>query len=368
MSASRAEDLGQLLIIGLEEDRWSSALEKRLQAIRPGGVILTQQNLRTPEATAELLAKIARTLDPPPFLALEEEGGSVDPLRAFLPPLPSPHVVAVTGLQRVEKLGSLIGEGLALLGFNMNFAPRLNLANPLVKLSLESQCFSSDPRVVAQCGGAFVTGLSRHKVTACGKHFPGLSAEEYEGASAPQVVYKPMAALWREDLMPFRQLLPKLGLVKVSHAKYKAYDSNCLIPGSLSVNVMGGLLRVKLGYRGVTVADYITALREMGNNPNVGFAGLDLETFAKSVTAGADTLVIGWTGRFLELIIGDLKKALETGTLPAHRIDEAVNRIGRAKKGLRLPTGRFSKRALDKLCRQFEEFSKECKSAEREIV
>ncbi|PYV28613.1 MAG: hypothetical protein DMG24_01570, partial [Acidobacteria bacterium] len=88
-------ELGQLLVIKLDQSRWTASLERLLHAYRPCGVFL--QALRTPEATAELLGQIARTLETPPLLGLEEEGGRVDPLAALCPPLPSPRSVAEKG-------------------------------------------------------------------------------------------------------------------------------------------------------------------------------------------------------------------------------------------------------------------------------
>jgi len=320
-----------------------------------------------------MLSKISRVLRVPPFLALEEEGGTVNPLQRFFPPLPQPHIAAVKGLQRVERLGSLIGEAMALLGFNMNFAPRLDLANPNVKPSLQPQSFGPDPRTVARCGEAFVAGLLEHKVMACGMHFPGLSAADYFDSNSLPVVDKPMAELWREDLIPFRQLLPKLGLIKLSYAAYKAYDFDLPIPASLSANVIDGLLRVKLGYRGVVVADHFMALKEMGvaipnDRPFIPDGGLDFnfEPFAKSVAAGCDMLMVGWGESLIGDVAEKLKVTFNGGTLSARRVSEAVKRIGRAKKGMRLPTGKFSKKTFDRLFREFEEFSNDCKTAERE--
>ena len=70
----------------------------------------------------------------------------------------------------------------------------------------------------------------------------------------------------------------------------------------------------------------------------------------------------------LELVILGLRKTFEVGSFRAQRVNEALKRIRRAKKGIRLPTGKFSKKAYDRLCREFEDFAKDCKSAEREIV
>jgi beta-N-acetylhexosaminidase len=362
------QSLGKLLFIGLEETRWTASCERLLRRYRPGGVILTEGNLRSPEQTAEMLAKIARTLDIMPFLAIEEEGGTVDPLRAFFPPLPSPQRVAAKGPEKVERLGSLMGEALALLGFNLNLAPRLDLASPLVKPSLEPQSFGANARSVAQCGQAFVAGLRRHRVLACGKHFPGLGALEF---STDPIVDKPMATLWREDLLPFRQSLPQLTMVKLSYLAYKAYDFDVAVQASLSKNVLEGLLRVKLGYRGVAVANCFEAVMEMRRAHPSAATGdehysvaLDMEAFTKSVMAGCDMQVVRWRGKLLDLIGKALKKALNAGTPSTRRVDEALKRIRRAKKGLRPPSGKFSKREFDRLCRQFEDFTKECGAKE----
>lgn len=361
------QTLGQLLFIGLEETSWTASCERVIRRYQPGGVILTELNLRNPERTAEMLAKIARTLDDMPFLAIEEEGGAVDPLRAFFPPLPSPQRVAAKGLEEVDRLGSLVGEALALLGFNLNFAPRLNLANPSVKPSLDQQEFSADPRIVAQCGEAFISGLRRHKVLACGKHFPGLSAEANMGGGALPIIDRPMAKLWREDLFPFRRQLPKLLLVKLSHAAYKAYDFDLPVAASCSANILGGLLRVKLGYRGVAIADHtapvVEAVRE-SRSEEIDFA-LPIKTYVLSLIAGCDMQIIRFWGRkSLQLGAESVRHGLDAGTISPQRVDEALKRIRRAQKGLRPPSGKFSKRAFDRLCRQFEDFAKECTAKE----
>jgi len=375
MAGAGADALGQLLFITLDDWKWTSSCERVLRRYQPGGILLTQRNLRTPQATCEMLSKMVRVLRVPPFLALSEEGGSVDPLRAFFPGLPQPHLAAEKGSKMVERLGVLIGEAVALLGFNMNFAPRLDLANPWVKQSLEPQLFSSDPRTVARCGEAFVTGLRRHRVMACVKHFPGLSAVEYDNDSSLPIVDKPMATLWREDLLPYRQLLPRLAMVKLSYAAYKAYDLDMPTPALLSLNVLEGLLRAKLGYRGIAVVDLFDALDQMatalansgpGNEQKA--VSLRLDGFAQSITAGCDMAVIVPSERIFEPVRGGFRKALQAGTLSARRVDEALKRIRRAKTGMRLPTGKLSTKTFDRLCREFEEFATECRSAERKNV
>src|SRR5262249_46992584 len=151
--------------------------------------------------------------------------------------LPSPRAAARAGSPAVRKLGELVGAGLKLLGFNTNFAPVLDLLTPISEAILGSRAFSSDGHEVARCAEAFVCGLTSHGVLACGKHFPGLGAARPTARQALPVVDKTMADLWRQDLVPYRELIGKLPLVMLSHCAYKAYDFEVTLPAALSSGV-----------------------------------------------------------------------------------------------------------------------------------
>ena len=124
-------DLGQLLFLKLNELRWGSTLEHTLRRLHPGGVLVDAPLPSAAENLRELLSKVAGSIPSVPFLAIREEGGVMDPLQAFLPPLPSPRAAAGKGLAAVERLGELVGAALKLLGFNTDFAPLLDLASPI---------------------------------------------------------------------------------------------------------------------------------------------------------------------------------------------------------------------------------------------
>lgn len=298
------------MMIGLSGPRWSSSLERRLRALQPGGVLLYPGTLRRPGQTAELLYRIARTLSNPPFLAIAEEGGSVDPLRAFLPPLPAPRIVAQRGPTAVRRQAELIGAALKLLGFNLNFAPRLDLSNPDVKPPLDTQTFGADPKHVAKCGKAFIEGLRGHKILACGKHFPGRGAPEYDKNGLP-MVGKTMAELWREDLLPFRELLPRLPFIKLSNASYKAYDFDAPQPASVSSQVIHDLLRVKLGYPGLAVADLLGLFDEIPPQ-RLKRHGLTIDGrgILLSIEAGCDLQALKWGPEIAELVVPGIQKEI----------------------------------------------------------
>ena len=357
MSASRASSLGQLLILGVHDHRWSRSLERILRTIEPGGVLFYPDAVRSSGQTAELLHKIARTLSSPPFLAIAEEGGSVDPLQSFFPPLPAPRVLARRGPAAVGRSGELIGAALKLLGLSVNFAPRLDLSNPDVKPALDAQTFGPDAKHVAECGKAFIEGLRQHQVLACAKHFPGRGMPEYDENGLP-VVGKTMAELWREDLLPFRELLPALPLIKVSNVSYKAYDFDVVQPAAMSAKVVNDLLRVKLRYRGLAVADLWELLEEASHHTEPeDAAAMDAIAFTLCTKAGCDLQIVKWGERLAECVVREIGKKLEAGSLSQGHVAEALGRVRAAKKRVQRPSGKLPARSFKALAREFEEFS-----------
>ena len=361
-------DLGQLLILKVNGLRWDSSLEYIFRRLRPGGVVIDGSLTGGAEGVCEFLFELARAAPAVPFLAIEEEGGGMDPLRAFLPPLPSPRAAAGKGLAAVTRLGELVGAALQLLGFNTDLAPLLDLAaserrgcepveNPCrgtpwrapTGETAETCAFSPDPPQVAKCGAAFLRGLERHNLLACGRHFPGLGTAQFSSPTEPPVVSKPMAELWREDLLPYRALLLRLPLVLVSTAAYKAYDFDLLQSGGLSPRVVEGLLRVKLGYNGVAIACGLETEAVRGT--------LDLgEAAVHALRAGCDVLLLE-KAEGAEVVHEALREGFESGRLANPRVEQALKRIQLAKKGLKPPRGRLSRGSMDRVIREFKDFS-----------
>jgi beta-glucosidase-like glycosyl hydrolase len=347
MKGPSSSPAGELLMLRLVAPCWSSSIERQLRALEPGGILLAGPLPRSPETLYDLLGGISRSLPAPPILALEAEGGA-DPLNALLYPLPTPRALAQKGARLARQAGELIGEALKLLGFNTYFALTLDLASEFTGESLGASTFSADPRVVAECGAFFVEGLSRQKILACAAHFPGLSSVPPAADRELSISGRSMAELWRSDLVPYRELLPRLPLVLMSAAAYKAYDFDYPRSAVLSVQIVDGLLRAKLGYRGVVVAPQLESQPVRG--------ALDMgQAAVQSLYSGCDMLLVEKDESWQALRHG-IEEALASGVLPRERLDLSVARIRAAKKGLALPKGAFSKKAWERLARRFEEF------------
>jgi beta-N-acetylhexosaminidase len=343
--------LGQLLMIEVPRAAWRPSLERILRRFEPAGLLFRE--IATAEALAEVAQKVARALGSTPFLGIEDEGEG--PLSSLFTPLPQTDRLNLDG---VERAGDLIGSAMALTGLNLNLAPTVDLpevsGNNAKSSSRSGEKGSPSrslplPVQIAHRGEVFLRGFAKHHVLACARHFPGLPASLRKSWPDPPVVTKSMAALWREDLVPYRTLRDEVPLIQVSHAAYKAYDYEFPRPASLSPGVVESLLRVKLGYRGVALSDVSAACQAARIE-----AG---EALVQSLAAGCDLILANSEEPALEGMKDSLARALESGRLRPERVERALGRIKNAKQGL-LPARRQpSERGLARLQHAFREFS-----------
>jgi len=204
-------NIGQLLIIGFNGTGMSPSLASLLGRIRPAGVILFARNLDAPQQTWQLLADCRKCTDAALFTCIDLEGGVVDRFREILGPTPSPAEVYASGDRGLFRShGNVIGENCRALGFNVDFAPVLDLAFEASRSVMGSRAVSADPKQVVIYAREFLRGLDDAGVLGCGKHFPGLGEGKLDSHARLPVVAKPYRRLWQQDLVPYRSLRREL--------------------------------------------------------------------------------------------------------------------------------------------------------------
>jgi beta-N-acetylhexosaminidase len=238
-------------------------------------------------------------------------------------------------------------------GLNLNFAPTIDLRDDFSRGMRDTrdavQEVSSSVEATRRAD-AFVRGITRYGVLPCARHFPGLTIGASHQLQASPVVARTMATLWREDLVPYRTLGNKLPLIQISHAVYKAYDYQFPRPASLSPSVVEALLRLKLGYRGVALADIPAAARS---------AGIDVpEAAVRAIEAGCDLLVIPAEQKPVTAVLDAVDGASESGKLPRQRVGQALGRVQKARHGLSVPASEPTEREISRLAQDFERFRK----------
>jgi beta-N-acetylhexosaminidase len=155
-----------------------------------------------------------------------------------------------------------------------------------------------DPNVCAGCGAAFVTAQQPLGIAATGKHFPGLGAATADQNTdlGPVTLDVPLGDLRSIDEAPFRAAIAAgVRLVMCSWAVYPALDPQ--LPAGLSPAIVGGELRQRLRFRGVTITDALEAgaIAAFGTPAQCGVlaarAGMDvLLCSARDVSEGQDTV------------------------------------------------------------------------------
>lgn len=351
---------GRLLIIGFDGTEMSPRLRSLLARVQPAGIILFARNIKTAAQTCRLLRECQKCVALPLFTCVDLEGGTVDRFRDVLGAAPSAAEVFATGDRRLfRKHGQLIGANCCAFGFNVDFAPVLDLAFPASEKVMGSRVVSSDPRETIAYAREFLAGLRASKVLGCGKHFPGLGDGPLDSHLALPVIEKSLSRLWSEDLVPYGELRRQLPFAMIGHAAYPQVTRD-RTPASLSRIWISDILRQRIGYRNLIVSDDL----EMGGVLTAAPIG---EAAIESIRAGSDLCLVCHHEDAVVQVCDALVSACERDTRFARSVTQAARRIAAAKKKCAnfLRTGRrggvrkLSPTAIEKLSRNLWEFSEQ---------
>jgi beta-N-acetylhexosaminidase len=254
-TSSVPSQIGQLLIIGFDGTEMSPRVASLLKKIQPAGVILFARNISGAERTHALLRECQKLVATPLFTCVDLEGGTVDRFRSVIGATPSPAAVFATGSRALfRKHGRVIGENCRALGFNIDFAPVLDLAFAASRSVMSTRAVSDDPKQVVVYAREFLRGLGDAGVIGCGKHFPGLGEATLDTHHELPSIEKSLPKLWEQDLIPYRALRRELPMVMVSHAAYPSVTKK-RTPASISKKWITDILRKKIGYRDLICSD-----------------------------------------------------------------------------------------------------------------
>lgn len=345
--------LGQVLIIGFEGVEVSPRFRSLLTTLQPAGVILFARNIASAEQTHKLLKDCQACVSTPLFKCVDLEGGCVDRFRKVLRPTPSAADVFSTGNRKLFRThGKVIGESCRALGFNVDFAPVLDLALPASRTVMSSRAVSGDPKQVVIYVREFLAGLRSAGVLGCGKHFPGLGEANLDTHHELPSVRKSWTKLWQEDIYPYRTLRRELPMILVGHANYPEVTHN-LKPASLSRKWITDVLRKKIAYRGLVVSDDL----EMGG---VLKSAPVQQAAVEHIRAGGDLCLIchqeEWVIRSYEALVAQARR--DPGF--ARRVEESAARVlafKRKSAEWKRRTAAPGSLKVDKLTRRLWEFS-----------
>ena len=280
------QKVGQLMMIGIKGTDIDEEASYILTQYHVGNVILFDRNMQSPQQVKQLNEKLTKIVTKQsgmePFLAVDQEGGYVLRMRNAFPRVPSEQEIGESGdTEKARYWANVTGQELRKLGFNVNFAPVVDVGTP------SERSYSNDADTVAAFADAAVAGYAESGIWCTLKHFPGIGSVKTDPHIEGDSVVADKETLQKRDIKPFSKLMEthdgKDMFIMVSNVTFPAYDAS--LPACVSPVIMTDLLRHELGYKGLVFSDDM----EMGAMAK-HYAFSDMGVMA--IKAGADIVLV----------------------------------------------------------------------------
>lgn len=266
---SLAQRIGQLLSLGLENNRLGSAELGAIRNQHVGSVWFTATTsvgvagIRAVADAVQAQATAAATDRVGFFIAANQEGGLIQALRGpGFSLIPSAVVQGGWSIRRLTASAALWGQQLQAAGVNLDFAPVADVVPPGTDatnqpIGVLQREYGHDPGTAGSHAAALIAGMTAAGVATTAKHFPGLGRVT-DNTDFSAGVVDTVTTATDPYLGSFKATIDAgVPFVMVALATYTQIDAAHL--AAFSATVIGGLLRGKLGFRGVVASDSLTA-------------------------------------------------------------------------------------------------------------
>src|SRR3984957_7228410 len=283
--------------------------------------------------TAQLTNELQKRAKVPLLIGADFESGTsmrIDEGTSF----PSAMAVGATG---DPKLAYTVGKVTALearaAGVRWIFAPDADVNNNPDNPIINIRSFGEDPQQVAAFVSEEIRGIEENCGLATPKHFPGHGDVSVDSHLSLATVPGNRDELEDNELVPFRAAIAAgTGSIMPGHLSVPAFEPDPTIPATVSKNILTGLLRDGLKFKGLVVTDAM----DMGGVTNLYPPG---EAAVRAVEAGADVLLMPPVP---DAAMSGLERAVKSKRISAQRIDDSVRRILLAKYKLGLDKNRLT--------------------------
>ncbi|UOQ49745.1 beta-N-acetylhexosaminidase [Gracilibacillus caseinilyticus] len=342
---SLREKIGQMILAGVSGTTLDADTQNLITEHQIGGFIFYANNLKTPKQTVQLFNQIKRKNEGnrlPLFLSVDQEGGEVERLPGDLISFPTNQEIGErNNAQFSYQVGVLLGQELNAFGFNLDFAPVMDVNSNPDNPIIGNRSFGDNPEVVSKLGVETMKGILSQDIISVIKHFPGHGDTSVDSHLQLPTVNKEVAELEQLELVPFERAIANgADVVMVAHILLPAIDPE--YPSSMSRAVITDILRGKLEFDGVIMTDDMT-MKAITNNYSIGSAAV------QSVKAGNDILLIAHGYNNVAEAIEQVTKAVQQGEISEQRINESVTRVIQLKRKYELTNENVDAVDIDKL-------------------
>ncbi len=319
---NRREKIAQLFFIRAHTDKGKAYEEKVADIIRKnkvGGLVFFQGGPGRQTALTNYYQRISHV---PLLIAMDAEWGLGMRLDSTIS---YPYQMALGAIQDtnlIYQMGRRIAGDFRRIGMHVNFAPVVDVNNNPNNPVINYRSFGDNKYNVAQKAAAYMQGLQDAGILVSIKHFPGHGDTNVDSHYDLPVLNFTKERLDSIELYPFRELIRKgASGVMVAHMNIPSLDSTPKLPSTLSTPIVTGLLKEKLGFKGLIFSDAMEMKGVVKNFP-------DGEADVLAVIAGNDVIELSEDApRSIKL----MKKAIRTNRLTMDRINESVRKILAAK-------------------------------------
>lgn len=317
-SLSQDEKLGQLFIVALYTNKDENHITQVRNIVvndKIGGLILMQDDAAR---EINLVNEFQQKSKVPLMIGMDAEWGLYQRIAAAHKFPWAMTLGAIQDKNLIYQMASKIAEDCKRMGINWDFAPvvdvNTNPNNPIIG----NRSFGSEVNNVINSALSYSNGLQDNHILAAIKHFPGHGDTSTDSHLDLPVVSHNIDRLNTVELAPFKALMNKgIGGVMVAHLYVPSLESGKGIPASVSKNIITGLLKEKLGFKGLIITDALN-MGAVANKYNPGEldalafkAGNDIMLFSQGVAEGKKLI----------------QKAIDNGEIPQSRVEESVKKI-----------------------------------------
>lgn len=343
MSKAQATDsldikIGQMILVGFPGPAVDEKVLDEVRKGKVGSIILFEKNI-PPQNSFVALKKITWTYQQaapiPLFIGIDQEGGRVNRLKdkyGFPKSITAAAMGKSTNLDSVRFYSESTAATLSGLGINVNFGPVVDLAsnpnNPII--AKYGRAFSANEDSVILMAKEVIKAHHRYGVLTSLKHFPGHGSSKDD----THLGIADVTNTWEErELTPYRSLIDSgyADAIMTSHIVNRKLDKNGN-PGTLSQDILTGILRKRLNFDGVIFTDDMqmhAITKHYGLEDAIKLAingGVDIMTFSNNIQQSEE--------RTVDKVHSIIRKQVESGEIKKERIDESFDRIIKLKRQL----------------------------------
>lgn len=319
--------LGQLFMVGAYPPQGLSNEKKIFADIdqhKIGGIIFFRGH---EDRIAALTNKYQKRSKIPLMMAMDAEWGTNMRVSRSVK---FPRQLLMGAIQNnalIYEFGEAVAKECKAMGIHVNFAPVVDINNNPANPVIGDRSFGENRENVTAKAFQYIRGLQDNGVMACAKHFPGHGDTDVDSHKDLPVIRHNMQRLDSVELYPFKNLAQHgVQSVMVAHLHIPALDSTPNLPITLSKPAVTGLLKEKLGFKGLIFTDAL-------NMKGVTKHFKDGETDLRALLAGNDILLVTQD-------IPNAKKkiyaAIDSNWISWEEIDKRVRKILHAKYELGL--------------------------------